>query len=141
MSLIKVERFIHNKDNTISRVYIDDKLFCFAIEDEKRTTKVKGETCIPDGIYNLSTRWSPKFSSTYNHDMIWVKDVPNFEYILVHWGNTDDDTDGCLIVGAKIGIVKGQDAVLSSRDTYLKLYTKVIDKIKLGGQTIQYISV
>jgi hypothetical protein len=141
MSLLKVERFIHKADWTISRVYLDGKLFCFAIEDEKRTTKVKGETCIPDGTYKLSTRWSPKFSPIYNHEMIWVKDVPNFEYILVHWGNTDDDTDGCLIVGSKIGIVKGQDAVLSSRDTYLKLYSKVIERIQKGNEYIEYVSI
>ena len=141
MSLIKVERFIHKPDWTISRVYLEDKLFCFAIEDEYRTIKVKGETAIPDGVYKLGTRFSPKFSPEYNHEMIWVKDVPNFEFILIHWGNTDDDTDGCLIVGSKIGIIKGQDAVLSSRDTYLKLYTKVIDRIRKGNETIEYISI
>lgn len=141
MSLIKVERFIHKKDWTISKVYVDGKLFCYAIEDEKRDVKVKGETRIPDGIYELGTRWSPKFSSTYNHDMIWVKNVPNFEFILIHWGNTDDDTDGCLILGDKIGVVKGQEAVLNSRATYVKFYKAVIDKIKQGGQKIEYVSV
>jgi len=139
MALIKVERFIFKPDWTISKVYVDGKLFCYAVEDEIRSVKVKGETAIPKGVYPLGTRWSPKFSGAYNHEMIWVKDVPNFEFILIHWGNTDDDTDGCLIVGDKIGVVKGQEGVLNSRATYLKLYNKVIDKIKDSGQKIEYV--
>lgn len=141
MSLIKVERFLHHPDCEIGRVYVDGVFFCFSIEDATRTTKKPGETCIPLGKYPLSTRWSPKFSATYNHDMIWVKDVPGFEFILIHWGNTISDTEGCLIVGNKIGIIKNKDAVLNSKATYLKLYKEVIDKIKSGGQFIEYISV
>ena len=138
MALIRVDRYKFNKDNTISRMYVDDELFCFGIEDEKRNVKVKGETCIPDGVYELGTRWSPKFSSTFNHDMIWVKNVPNFDFILLHWGNTDDDTDGCYIIGDQLGIVKGQEAVLNSRATYKRLYAKVINRIKAGGEQIEY---
>lgn len=141
MSLIKVERFIHKPTCTISRVFLDRTLFCYAIEDEERTTKIKGHTCIPNGVYPLGLRWSPKFSPDYNQEMIWVQNVPDFEYILIHWGNTSADTEGCLIVGSKIGIIKGQDAVFSSRDTYLKLYAKVIDRIQKGNETIEYTSV
>lgn len=141
MSLIKVERFLHHPDCEIGRVYVDGVFFCFSIEDAARTTKIHGETCIPLGKYSLSTRWSPKLSPIYNHDMIWLKNVPGFEFILIHWGNTISDTEGCLIVGNKIGILNKKDAVLDSKATYLKLYKKVIDKIKSGGQFIEYVSV
>lgn len=141
MTLIKVERFIHHSDCEISRVYVREKFFCFAIEDATRTTKIKGQTCIPVGTYDLSTRFSPKFSPRFNHDMIWVKNVPGFEYILIHTGNTISDTEGCLIVGARIGVLKGKDAVLVSKPTYLKLYAMVIADIKKGGQKIQYVSI
>jgi hypothetical protein len=139
MALIKVERFLHHPDCEIGRVYINDELFCYSIEDADRTTKIKGETCIPYGTYPLDTRNSPHFSRTYNHDMIWVKNVPGFEFILIHWGNTISDTEGCLIIGDKIGIVNQKDAVLNSRATYLKFYSKVITQIVTGGQSIEYV--
>jgi len=141
MALIKVERFLHHPDCEISRVYINGEYFCFSIEDATRTTKIKGETCIPLGVYPLATYKSPRFSKEYNHDMIWVKNVPGFEYILIHWGNTISDTEGCLIIGDKIGVLKQKDAVLNSRATYLKFYARVIDQIKAGGQSIEYTSI
>lgn len=140
MSLITVERFIHHPDCEIGRVSIQDEYFCFCIEDAYRTTKIPGQTCIPYGIYPLGTRYSPRFSKTYNHDMIWVQNVPDFQYILIHWGNTVSDTEGCLIIGDKIGILNQKDAVLNSRATYLRFYNKVIDQIKAGGQSIEYMT-
>jgi len=71
--------------------------------------------------------------------MIWVQKVPEFEYILIHWGNTVSDTEGCLIIGDKIGIINQKDAVLNSKATYLKFYYRVIKQIKAGGQTIEYV--
>lgn len=139
MALIKVERFLHHPDCEIGRVFINGEFVCFSIEDAYRTTKIKGETCIPDGTYPLSTRNSPHFSSTYNHDMIWVQNVPGFEFILIHWGNTISDTEGCLIIGDKIGIVNQKDAVLNSKATYLKFYSRVINPILAGGQSIEYV--
>lgn len=140
MALITVERFLHHKDCEISRVYIDDQYFCFAIEDAARTTKVPGETCIPLGEYPLGTRFSPRFSPRLGHDMIWVQNVPGYQFILIHTGNTKNDTEGCLILGDKIGVVNGLDAVINSKVTYQKFYEKVINRIKAGGQTIKYIS-
>jgi hypothetical protein len=146
MALIKVERFIHHADCEISRVYIRDKFFCFAIEDAHRTTKIKGETCIPPGTYELGVRHSPYFTPRLGHEMIWVKNVPGFEYILIHTGNTISDTDGCLIVGKSIGTLKGKDgvvrdAVLTSKPTYFELYASVIDDIRAGGQKIEYTTI
>lgn len=140
MPLIRVERFLHHPDCEISRVYVDGVYFCFAIEDAWRTTKIPGQTCIPAGTYALGTRWSPKFSPKYQHEMIWVRDVPGFQYILIHTGNTVDDTEGCLIIGDKIGVLNGKDAVLNSRATYLRFYDRVIAAIQAGGQHIEYTS-
>jgi hypothetical protein len=167
MKLI-VERYIHAKDYTISHFYINGKLECFGVEDEFRAVKVKGETRIPDGLYEVGFRNSPRFSSSYNHHpktfglvspnvmaqntqrykehvqghpMIWIKNVPNFEFILLHWGNTDDDTDGCYIVGKSLGIINGQQGVTESRLAYISLYPEVMKAIQAGGVTIEYRSV
>ena len=146
MSLVKVERFIHHPDCEISRVYVRDKFFCFSIEDAARTTKIKGETCIPLGTYSLALRHSPRFSPKFNHEMIWVQNVPGYEYILIHTGNTVSDTEGCLILGKSIGTLKGndgvvRDAVLTSKPTYLEFYASVVDDIRKGGHQIEYVSI
>lgn len=108
---------------------------CFILEDVVRDLgiKVKGETAIPEGRYQIGTRFSPRESPRYKHDMLWVKDVPGFQYILIHPGNTRHDTEGCLLPGDKIGVLGGEFAVLNSKDTYLKkVYPLLITKAKAG---------
>ncbi len=146
MALVKIERFIHHPDCEISRVFVRDKFFCFSIEDAARTTKIKGETCIPLGTYDLGTRFSPHFSPKLGHDMIWVQNVPGYEFILIHTGNTITDTEGCLILGKTIGTLQGKDgvvrdAVLTSKPTYMEFYASVNDNIRKGGQKIEYVSI
>lgn len=151
------------KDWTTSEFFFDEKKMGVGIEDERRSVKVKGETCIPEGVYEMGLRDSPKFSYSYfrddegnlidnksrttielqkkyhtAHEMIWVKDVPKFEYVLFHWGNTDDDTDGCYIVGSKFGEIDKQKAVLASRDKYKEIYPILFKAIKKGGVTVEY---
>ena len=153
---IKSNKF--NKDWTISKLFIDGVLDGYVVEDEIRAKKVKGETAIWGGVYKLASRFSPKFSnhfywngksliskseyqelkdkSNYKpHELIWILDVKEFEFILIHWGNTDLDSDGCLIVGSKIGIIKGREGVLNSRLYYKKFYEKVFPNLK--GSTIK----
>ena len=65
--------------------------------------------------------------------------VPDFEYVLIHWGNTDDDTDGCLIIGRKHGMIETQMAVLDSRSCYEKWYPVMAKAISTEPSTIQYI--
>lgn len=162
--LLKVNRYNFKPDWTIGKLLVNGVHDGYTVEDEIREgEKIKGETAIPYGVYKLGFRQSPKFSTSYlysdshnlliepkekaqyahitdwrNHDLIWVLDVPGFQYILIHWGNTDDDTEGCLIVGAVLGVFNGQEGVGQSRAYYKKLYCKVYPAIKAGGQTIQY---
>lgn len=132
---IIVERFDSGSDDTLGRLYIDGKLCCFTIEDEKREVKVKGETRIPEGTYKVGKRYSPHFSPKTGHDMLWVKDVPGFQYILIHTGNTDDDSEGCLIVGSKIN---GR-SVIESKKAYDKIYPIISSAIDRGEEvTIKY---
>lgn len=163
MELITVQRYSFHKNWTISKHLISGALYGFGVEDEIRAVKVKGETAIPYGTYPLSIRQSPKFSSSFywndktgklieakeyaalkdktgwrQHDLIWVQNVPGFEYVLIHWGNTDLDTDGCYIVGSAVGVVKGREGVINSRKHYIRLYEKVYPSIKKGGQFITY---
>lgn len=165
-NLLTVIRNTFSKEWTVGQLLVQGVLKGYTIEDEIRAVKVKGETAIPFGTYELSFRQSPKFSSSFlyseklnvliepkelskypknsdfkAHDLLWVKNVPGFEYILIHWGNTDLDTEGCLVVGSKVGVLKGRAAVLSSRDFYKKLYPMVYPIVKNSKekQFINYI--
>ena len=120
------------------------KFLCYTLEDQAQTTKVYGETRIPSGTYNLTlraeggfhTRYLAKFGGDWHKGMILVNDVPDFEYILWHIGNTDDDTAGCLLLG------KTQQAnfIGSSGDAYKDVYPKVRDAILYGEKvTATYI--
>jgi hypothetical protein len=103
---IQVFRVRFFKTHTIAQVYIDGDFFCFALEDVVREVpgqavekwKVPHETAIPAGVYGVHLENSPKFGS----DTPTIESVPGFEEIRIHSGNTDHDTDGCLILGYKL---------------------------------------
>jgi hypothetical protein len=135
MELI-VERFDSGSNDTLGRLHVNGKFFCYTIEDEHRDVKVKGETRIPAGTYKVSKRFSPRFSQIYGHELLWIKDVPGFEYILIHKGNTEKDTDGCLIVGMRIGSMDGRRAVLDSKTAYDKLYPLVSTALDRGEEVV-----
>ena len=82
------------------------KFLCYTLEDQAQTQKVWGETRIPAGTYKIKLRKEGGFHGRYttkygsmHKGMLHVQDVPGFEYILIHTGNTDEHTDGCLLVG------------------------------------------
>ena len=138
---ITVERRIYDQNVTLSQIKLNGEVFCFGLEDALRKDKIRGQTAIPDGIYKLDKRFSPKFSRFYGHEMLWVRHVPNFEYILIHPGNTTDDTSGCLLVGDRLGIVGGKLAIVSSVATYRKLYAELIPFVNQGICSIQFITI
>lgn len=160
---ITVLRQASKPDWTLSDFQFDGIKKGVGVEDEKRDVKVKGETRIPNGIYNLALRISPKFSNEYfrddegnlirakeritpeqiaryhaPHEMIWVKDVIGFEFILWHWGNTDLDTDGCYIVGSVFGSTNGREGVINSRKKYMEIYPIVWRSLQKGTVQIEY---
>ncbi len=142
---IRVVRNKSTDDATLSTVYINDKFECFGLEDEHREDKIAGETRIPAGKYKITVRdvggfhgrYSRKFPS-FHQGMLWVRDVPGFEYILIHIGNTEKDTAGCLLVGQNAN-TSGELSVGSSTRAYKKLYSKVIDAALAGDLTITYV--
>jgi len=113
----------------------------YTLEDEQRDVKVWGETRIPAGTYKLKLRTEGGFHNKYvskygnfHKGMIHVQDVPGFEWILWHTGNTDEHTAGCLILGnsqtnnriAKDGFIG------SSVDAYKFVYPRVVSAIQAG---------
>ena len=142
---IVVDRFVSDNDATLSTVKIDGVFQCFGTEDEHREEKVAGETRIPAGRYKLSVRKVGGFNARYSRKfpdfhlgMLQVMGVPNFEYILIHIGNTDDDTAGCLVVGQN-AYTAGELKNGSSTNAYKEMYQKVIQSALAGVAYITYI--
>lgn len=108
-----LQRIAQTPEYTIGRLYINDNFFCNTLEDAVREEKIAGKTAIPEGIYNVVVNHSPKFK----RDLPLLLDVPNFEGIRIHRGNTVKDTSGCILVG--LNRVKGK--VLDSTKYELEL--------------------
>ena len=132
---LEMVRYGFGLDSTIGRLYVDGvpkrKFECFTLEDERRKVKVKGETCIPPGTYEIKLRHgSPKYGKfderwDWHHGMLWLQEVPDFEYVYIHPGNDDDDTDGCILVGqVPVVMPDGEFKIAKSRDAYSDLYRK-----------------
>lgn len=123
---IKLVRIAFKDTYTIGKLYVDGVYFCDTIEDKDRglddsmtvreilNKKVKGETAIPTGHYNIEITYSPK----YKRMMPLLIGVKGYSGIRIHSGNTSKDTEGCLLVGknTKVGMV------LESRNTYQRLF-------------------
>lgn len=125
---------------TIGKLYIDDVYFCDTIEDIVRDLnkngkfdngekKVHSKTAIPYGIYEIKWTYSPRFKK-YTPQLM---NVPSFEGIRIHAGNTSADTEGCLILGKNKQVGK----VLNSRATINKFYPIIKNACSNGKVTIE----
>ena len=140
--MLLVDRFVSDDDVTISKIYVDGKFICHGLEDEYREQKVPKETRIDAGMYAVAVRTEGGFHSRYSQQypdwhrgMLEIIDVPNFTDILIHVGNYDIDTDGCLLVGR--GDLQAM-AVWQSKVTYKKLYELLIDDALAGRLDIEF---
>jgi hypothetical protein len=108
---------------------------CFSLEDEFRKEKLKAETRIKFGRYKLELRTEGGLTQKYARKfpgmhvgMIWLRDVPDFKWVYIHVGNTDDDTEGCIVVGN--GALS--DRLTNSVDAYSFIYPKMVASIRSG---------
>lgn len=148
--ILELHRIYKGPSYTIGHLYIDGSYFCDTLEDKDRglessmsvdsinRIKVHSTTAIPTGTYNItldvvSPRFSTKsfYKNVCNGKLPRLLNVKGFEGILIHAGNTDKDSAGCLLVGANK--VKGQ--VINSRETFEKLY-KVLKESRDRGEGI-----
>ena len=127
------------------------KFLAYTLEDEYREQKEFGETRIPDGKYQLGLRtvggYNQKYSKRFadiHIGMLHVLNVPNFEYILIHCGNTDEHTAGCLLVGdsQENNQIKKDGFIGKSTQAYKRIYPSIAKAIKDGEcVTIRYKSI
>lgn len=99
MIAIRVKRKFLGETYTIGEMSINGIKFCDTLEDRVRNlpteAKVYGKTAIPKGTYNVKMRYSPRFKRRLPE----IENVPYFTGVLIHRGNTEDDTSGCILLG------------------------------------------
>lgn len=145
---VKLKRAFLGERYTIGHMTIDEAKFrCDTIEDKVRDVnkngkfdngekKIKHETAIPFGRYEITMRVvSPAYSK--KKTFAWTEgrmprllDVPEFDGVLIHTGNTEKDSSGCIIVGENK--VKGQ--VINSIATFKRLWRILNDAHKEGRE-------
>lgn len=138
---ILLDRFFKGPKYTVGHLYIDGKYFCDTIEDvdrglldsmslsEIKAKKIPSKTAIPRGTYKITLDVvSPKYSKRDYYIKVCKGKVPRilnvkgFEGILLHTGNTEEDSTGCIILGENK--VKGK--VINSRVTFEKFYKELL---------------
>lgn len=127
---IIIKRIFKGPDYTIGKLSIDGKYFCDTLEDTVRVpgVKIPGKTAIPTGKYKIKLTESLRFGKL----MPRLENVPGFTGVLIHSGNTAEDTEGCILVGKNR--VKGK--VLDSRETFARLF-KLLFVSARGGETLE----
>lgn len=125
---LRVERLWKKPAYTVGRLFVDGKFFCSTLEDTVRDLsnekKVYGKTAIPYGEYKVVYNWSPKFG----RNLPRLLNVPAFEGILIHPGNTADDSAGCILVGRNTEVGR----LTESRYTSDKLNVLIEDAQRRG---------
>ena len=124
---IVVDRKVFQEKATIGNLSVDGVFQCDTLEDVDRYletggVKTQDETAIPRGIYKVILSHSPRLSAMFEgKDLPELLDVPDYVGVRVHPGNTDKDTDGCILVGSTYG----NDFVGNSRVTFFALLDKM----------------
>ena len=150
---LKVLRFSSQEDSTSGLLFLEGDLglefLCYTLEDERRVLKKKGETRVPSGTYKIELRTEGGFHEKYkkkyggfHKGMLHVTNVPNFEYILIHTGNTDEHTAGCLLVGdsQENNVIIKDGFIGKSVNAYKRIYPDISKAIIQGEEvTIEYI--
>ena len=114
---LKVLRKELTPRSTIGELHVDGQFECFTLEDAVRPVKIKGVTAIPAGIYEVVINFSQRFQ----RPLPLLLNVPNFDGVRIHAGNTDADTEGCLLVGKS----KSADFIGNSRAAFGVLFAKI----------------
>lgn len=129
---LKVYRKYYTDKSTVGELWINNQFFCFTLEDydrlRKGLPKVKSETAIPAGKYNLIVNKSERFSKLAGKDVFMplLINVPQFEGVRIHNGNKPEHTDGCILVG----LSKEKDFIGMSKVCFQKLMERFANTLE-----------
>ena len=115
--LITIKRLHKTETSTIGELLVDGVFECFTLEDTEREVKIKSETAIKEGKYKVIINKSNRFKRL----LPLLLNVPEFEGVRIHSGNTNHDTEGCILVGQ----TKSKNFIGKSRKAFDALFKKM----------------
>ena len=144
------KRLSTGKESTIGALYerigtglpdSEVQFWAFTMEDQPNEPKVKGETRIPAGRYQIKLRTEGGMHGRYlkkfdwHLGMLWLQDVPGFEWVYIHYGNYEKDTDGCILVGdgAQSNVLE-DGMVTASVAAYTRIAQEIYDVMTAGEE-------
>lgn len=116
---LKLTRDIFLPTRTLGVLYVDGIKECYICEDAVRDKKIHGETAIPAGRYEVIINMSPRFK----RELPLLLNVPNYEGVRIHAGNTEYDTAGCLLPGKTRNSTGVFSSVIATNNLILKIRT------------------
>lgn len=124
-----LKRFEFGTNYTIGKLYLNDEMLCYTLEDTVREVegqpveqwKIPGNTAIPKGTYAVIIDHSNHFNKNLPH----ILNVPGYEGVRIHSGNSDKDTEGCVLVGLNWA---GGDWISGSQLAMSKLMDIMLNK-------------
>ncbi len=109
-----------------------EKVNLLSLEHPRRVPKVPGITGIPAGEYIIKPRREGEMYQHYcerfkkDHPMLWLQNVPDFEYVYIHIGNFIRDSRACILVGSGYGYEKENYKIFNSAISYERLHDRVV---------------
>lgn len=128
---LQLIRNVFTDNSTIGELSVNGVFECFTLEDKVRPVKIKGETAIPAGTYEVAVTFSNKFQKF----LPLLMSVQNFDGIRIHPGNFPKDTLGCILVGEG----KGVDSISNSRLAFAPLFEKIQSVVRTEKVFIEII--
>ena len=130
---IELKRYSSTDDSTLGVLLINREFQCHTIEDAWHLAKIPGQTRIPEGTYDIKLRtdggmnqkYATRFS-TFHKGMLWLQNVPDFEWVYLHTGNKATHSEGCILVGDTVNNNQLQEGFVgSSASAYSRIYSKI----------------
>ena len=120
---LQIKRTDFSEESTIGELSVNGVFECYTLEDKVRPVKIAGRTAIPSGRYEVIINFSQRFQK----QLPLLLNVPNYEGVRIHSGNTAANTEGCILVGE----TKTDNFVGESRWAFNRLF----EKLKVAAET------
>jgi len=136
---VTVLRYFDDGETTLGLLFLENKFFCYTLEDTFQEIKVKGKTRIPGGTYKLNFRREETgLTKKYRETRPWfdyhleIKNVPDFSGVYIHCGSTHEDTEGCLLIADSIYSYDEKRTIFNSQKTFERFYKYLKTKLDEG---------
>ena len=135
MKRLTLTRTSRQEGYTTGVLHEGGTILCYTLEppwrDLAHEKKVMGKTAIPEGTYRVRMAPSRKF----HRMMPYLMEVPNFTGVMIHPGNSVEDTEGCILVGERDKL----NTLMYSRRTFERLYNTLFEQANEKGGELEIV--